>query len=59
MDGGHRIGQKKVVQVFRLLARGTIEEKIFELQQKKKELINRVIRPGETFLSAMSEADIR
>ena len=58
-DRAHRIGQKKVVQVFRLLARGTIEEKIFELQQKKKELINRVIRPGETFLSAMSEADIR
>ena len=55
----HRIGQKKVVQVFRLLAKGTIEEKIFELQQKKKELIDRVIRPGETFLSAMSEADIR
>ena len=58
-DRAHRIGQKKVVQVFRLLARGTIEEKIFELQQKKKELINRVIQPGETFLSAMSEADIR
>ena len=58
-DRAHRIGQKKVVQVFRLLARGTIEEKIFELQQKKKELVSRVIRPGETFLSAMSEADIR
>ena len=55
----HRIGQKKVVQVFRLLARGTIEEKIYELQQKKKELIDRVIQPGETFLSAMDESDIR
>jgi SNF2 family DNA or RNA helicase len=55
----HRIGQKKVVQVIRLLAKGTIEEKIYELQQKKKELIDRVIQPGETFLSAMSESDIR
>ena len=55
----HRIGQKKVVQVIRLLAKDTIEEKIFELQQKKKELIDRVIQPGETFLSTMSEADIR
>jgi len=54
----HRIGQKKVVQVIRLLARGTIEEKIYELQQKKKELIDRVIQPGETFLSAMDESDI-
>lgn len=55
----HRIGQKKVVQVIRLLAKGTIEEKIYELQQKKKELIDRVIQPGEAFLSAMSESDIR
>ena len=55
----HRIGQKKVVQVIRLLARGTIEEKIFELQQKKKELIDRVIQPGETFLSSMDESDLR
>ncbi len=55
----HRIGQKKIVQVIRLLTKNTIEEKIFELQQKKKELIDRVIQPGETFLSTMSEADIR
>jgi SNF2 family DNA or RNA helicase len=55
----HRIGQKKVVQVIRLLAKDTIEEKIYELQQKKKELIDRVIQPGETFLSAMSEDDLR
>lgn len=55
----HRLGQEKVVQVIRLLARDTIEEKIYELQQKKKELIDKVIRPGETFLAAMSEEDIR
>ena len=55
----HRIGQRKVVQVFRLLAKDTIEEKIYELQQKKRALIDQVIRPGETFLSAMSESDIR
>ncbi len=55
----HRIGQEKVVQVIRLLAKGTIEEKIYEMQQKKKELIERVIQPGETFLSAMNENDIR
>ncbi len=55
----HRIGQKKVVQVIRLLAKGTIEEKIFELQQKKKELVDRVVQPGETFLSSMDESDIR
>ncbi|BAU26336.1 SWIM zinc finger protein [Aneurinibacillus soli] len=55
----HRIGQKNSVQVMRLIARGTIEEKIYELQQKKKELIEQVIQPGETMLSSLSEAEIR
>ncbi|MDQ0217748.1 helicase SNF2 [Peribacillus cavernae] len=55
----HRIGQKNVVQVLRLIARGTIEEKIYELQQKKKELIEQVIQPGETMLSSLSETEIR
>jgi SNF2 family DNA or RNA helicase len=55
----HRFGQKKVVQVFRLIAEGTIEEKIYDLQQKKRELIDQVIQPGETMLSGLSEEDIR
>lgn len=55
----HRIGQKNVVQVIRLIARGTIEEKIYELQQKKKELIEQVIQPGETMLSSLSENELR
>lgn len=55
----HRFGQKKVVQVIRLIAEGTIEEKIYELQQKKRELINQVIQPGEAMLSSLSEDDIR
>jgi SNF2 family DNA or RNA helicase len=55
----HRIGQKKVVQVIRLIARGTIEEKIYELQQKKKELIEKIVQPGETMLTSLSESDIR
>ncbi|WP_260869818.1 DEAD/DEAH box helicase [Bacillus thuringiensis] len=55
----HRMGQKNVVQVIRLLTRGPIEEKIYELQQKKKELIDQVIHPGETMLTSLSEAEIR
>nr|WP_082415788.1 DEAD/DEAH box helicase [Numidum massiliense] len=55
----HRIGQKRVVQVMRLIARGTIEEKIYEMQQKKRELIEQVIQPGETMLTRMTEAEIR
>lgn len=55
----HRFGQKNVVQVIRLVTEGTIEEKIYELQQRKRELIDQVIQPGETMLSSLSEEDIK
>lgn len=55
----HRMGQKNVVQVIRLLTKGTIEEKIDKLQQRKKELIEKVIQPGETMLSSITEDEIR
>lgn len=55
----HRFGQKNVVQVIRLITKGTIEEKIYQLQQKKRELIEQVIQPGETMLSSLSEEDIK
>lgn len=42
-DRAHRIGQKNVVEVIKLIARGTIEGKIVELQENKKELIDNVI----------------
>ena len=59
-DRAHRIGQKKVVQVIKLVAQGTIEEKMLELQQRKKDLIDEVIQSGEkTALSKLSEDDIR
>nr|WP_289036888.1 DEAD/DEAH box helicase [uncultured Allobacillus sp.] len=55
----HRMGQKKVVQVYRLITKGTIEEKIHALQQRKKELIENVIQPGETNFTSLSENEIR
>ncbi|MDL4843169.1 DEAD/DEAH box helicase [Aquibacillus rhizosphaerae] len=55
----HRMGQKNVVQVIRLLTKGTIEEKIYQLQQRKKELIEKVIQPGEAMLSSITEDEIR
>ena len=42
-DRAHRIGQKNVVEVIKLIAKDTIEEKILLLQDDKKELINDVI----------------
>lgn len=42
-DRAHRIGQKNTVQVIKLVSRGTIEEKILNLQEKKKKIIENVI----------------
>lgn len=58
-DRAYRIGQKNTVQVFKLITKDTIEEKIFELQQKKRELIEAVIKPGENFLTKMTETELR
>jgi hypothetical protein len=58
-DRAHRMGQTKVVQVIRLVAQGTVEEKMYELQQKKKNLIDEVIKPGQQALTAFSEQEIR
>src|SRR5699024_4753104 len=55
----HRLGQKNVVQVIRFITEGTIEEKIYDLQQKKRELIDQVVQPGETMLSSLTEADVK
>ncbi|MFC5699814.1 SNF2 helicase associated domain-containing protein [Cohnella faecalis] len=58
-DRAHRIGQKNVVQVIRMVTQGTIEEKMYELQERKRNLIDAVIKPGEETLASMDEDDIR
>jgi len=45
-DRAHRIGQENMVEVIKLVARGTIEEKIIKLQEDKKELIDNVLTEG-------------
>lgn len=57
-DRAYRIGQKNSVQVIKLITKGTIEEKIYKLQQKKREMIDTVIQPGESMLSKMTQEEI-
>ena len=53
------IGQKHKVQVIRLVTGESIEEQVVELGARKKALFERLITPGETVISAMSEQEIR
>ncbi len=46
-DRAHRIGQKNVVTAYKLIARGTVEEKILSLQRKKREIIDATIENEE------------
>ncbi|MDD2446495.1 MAG: DEAD/DEAH box helicase [Tissierellia bacterium] len=57
-DRAHRIGQENRVQVIKLITKGTIEEKIFQLQEQKKEMIDKVIQEGETLISKLSEEEL-
>jgi SNF2 family DNA or RNA helicase len=58
-DRAHRFGQKNVVQVYKLLAEGTIEEKIIQLQERKRDLIGNIIKSGENFINQLSENEIK
>lgn len=57
-DRVYRIGQKNTVHVIKLLTKGTIEEKIYKLQKKKKELSDSVISAKEVFINRLSRKEI-
>ncbi len=57
-DRAHRIGQKKVVTVYRLVAEGTIEEKILQLKQKKQELVSAVLSEDSGGSKKLSKSDL-
>ena len=58
MDRAHRIGQKKVVNVYRLITKGTLEEKIMSLQKFKLNIANTVITQENSSLLSMNTADL-
>ncbi|NQX28514.1 DEAD/DEAH box helicase [Microbacteriaceae bacterium VKM Ac-2854] len=59
VDRAHRIGQDRRVNVYRLVAAGTIEEKIMKLKERKKALTSSLLDEGEPFAEPLTEDDIR
>ena len=61
-DRAHRFGQKSNVEVIKLIAKGTIEEKIIKLQDDKKEVIGEVMNgdyKNGSLLGTLSEEEIK
>ncbi|KAI2471483.1 hypothetical protein F4781DRAFT_112899 [Annulohypoxylon bovei var. microspora] len=58
MDRAHRIGQKKVVNVYRLITRGTLEEKILSLQAFKIDVASTVVNQQNAGLGTMDTDQI-
>jgi SNF2 family DNA or RNA helicase len=57
-DRAHRIGQSRVVTSYKLIARATVEEKIMNLQQKKRELIEAMVESEEPLMTGLSMSEI-
>jgi SNF2 family DNA or RNA helicase len=58
IDRAHRIGQASTVFAYKLVTRGTIEEKILQLQEKKRALFDSVISSDTASLKALDDDDI-
>jgi len=55
----HRIGQTRVVNSYKLIARGTVEEKIIELQKKKMEMVANTLISEDAFVQNLSWEELQ
>ena len=58
-DRTHRIGQENPVFVYKLIARDTVEEKILQLQDRKKALVDQIITTESSFFKSLTSEDVR
>ncbi|HEX4667936.1 MAG TPA: DEAD/DEAH box helicase, partial [Chthoniobacterales bacterium] len=57
-DRAHRIGQKRVVTSYKLIARETVEEKILNLQKRKRELASAMLEAEEPLMTGLTTGDL-
>jgi SNF2 family DNA or RNA helicase len=57
-DRSYRIGQKRMVQVHKLVTSGTVEERIDEMITAKRDLAQRVVGTGEDWLTELSTSEL-
>ena len=58
IDRAHRVGQTRPVFAYRLICEGTVEEKIAELQQQKRELADAILLENRSVLSNLTRDDL-
>jgi superfamily II DNA or RNA helicase len=58
IDRAHRIGQQKVVNAYRLVIRGTVEERILKLQAQKRGLVEAALNDQAPMMEGLSERDL-
>lgn len=58
-DRAHRIGQEKPVFVYMIIARDKVEEKILQLQEKKRALVKSIISNEGSFFKSLTKDDVQ
>ena len=58
IDRAHRIGQQKVVNAYRLVIRGTVEERILKLQAQKRGLVEAALNDQAPMMEGLNEVDL-
>jgi non-specific serine/threonine protein kinase len=58
-DRAHRIGQDKPVFIYKIITRDTVEEKILQLQEKKRALVKSLIASEASFFKSLTKDDVK